>query len=55
MPGLEFALKIYSLLFKFEGGGGMSFPKRCSDEEGMDEQAFPTVFFWLFSKVWHQT
>lgn len=33
----------------------MSFPKCCSDEEGMDEQAFPTVFFWLFSKVWHQT
>lgn len=32
----------------------MSFPKDSSDEEDMDEQAFPTVFFWLFSKVWHQ-
>lgn len=32
----------------------MSFPKDSSDEEDMDEQAFPTVFFWLFSKVWNQ-
>lgn len=35
-------------------GGGTSFPKDSSDEEDMDEQAFSTVFFWLFSKVWHK-
>lgn len=36
------------------GEGGRSCCKDSREEEDMDEQAFPTVFFWPFSNVWHR-
>lgn len=52
-PGSAFILKICSLRSSLNERG-MSFPEDSSDDEDMDKQAFPAVFLWLFSKVWHK-